>query len=125
MKFGAILFKILGKTPLQSEAPNGWGGWLDTDEGKRWEATSENVYQELETAKVDINKRLILVLDGQKTKRLTLNQAVKRVADKIGEDIRDVREHVLSWLEEAADLTDADRDEESNEAIQRWINEVG
>ena len=124
MKFGAILFKILGKTPLQSEAPNGWGGWLDTDEGKRWEATSENVYQELETAKVDINKRLILVLDGQKTKRLTLNQAVKRVADKIGEDIRDVREHVLSWLEEAADLADADRDEESNEAIQRWINEV-
>ena len=125
MKFGAILFKILGKTPLQSEAPNGWGSWLDTDEGKRWEATSENVYQELETAKVDINKRLILVLDGQKTKRLTLNQAVKRVADKIGEDIRDVREHVLSWLEEAADLADADRDEESNEAIQRWINEVG
>ena len=124
MKFGAILFKILGKTPLQSEAPNGWGGWLDTDEGKRWEVTSENVYQELETAKVDINKRLILVLDGQKTKRLTLNQAVKRVADKIGEDIRDVREHVLSWLEEAADLADADLDEESNEAIQRWINEV-
>jgi len=28
MKFGAVLFEILGKTPLQSEASNGWGAGL-------------------------------------------------------------------------------------------------
>ena len=57
MKFGDTQKKATSKWGSKRL----WGGWLDTDEGKRWEATGEKVYHELETAKVDVKKLLILI----------------------------------------------------------------
>ena len=120
MSLSGIIAKLLGKPKTQGAASAGWGGWLDTQEGKEWEAVSEVVYGELETAKVNARKRRIILDDGAK---LTINQVAQRIADKAGTDADAVCEHVMLWLEEAADSDDPDRDDEMEMArdIERWI----
>ena len=121
MSLSGIIAKLLGKPKTQS-TPAGWGGWLDTSEGKEWEAISEVIYGELETAKVNACKRRIILDDGVK---LTIHQAARNLADKTGHDVDAVREHVMLWLEEAADADDADCDDMEMAAdIERWIDDA-
>ena len=123
MSLSSIIAKLLRKPKTQTGTPAGWGDWLDTSEGKRWEAVSGVVYGELEAAKVNARKRRITLDGGAK---LTINQVTQRIADKTGNDAEAVREHVMLWLEEAADSDDPDRDDEMEMArdIDRWIDDA-
>jgi len=124
MSLGRIIARILGKPKARNSASAGWGGWLDTAEGKRWEAVGESVYGELEEAKVNVHTRHIILGDSA---TLTIDQVAKRIAAKTGQDIDAVREHVVLWLEEAADSDDEERDDDLDmgSAIGRWIDDVG
>ena len=94
---------------------------MDTSEGKQWEAISEVVYNELENAKVNASKQRIIV-DGA---RLTINQTARNIADKTHNDVDEVREHVMLWLEEAADPDDPNCDEmEMAGNIERWVDDA-
>ena len=120
MSLSGIIAKLLGKPKTPRGAPTGWGGWLDTSEGKEWEALSEVVYGELEAAKVDARKRRIVLDAGTK---LTINQVARSIADKTGDDVDAVREHVMLWLEEAADPEDPDCDEMKMAGdVERWMD---
>jgi hypothetical protein len=123
MSLGGIIAKLLGKSKTQSGAPAGWGGWLDTAEGKQWEAVGEFVYSGLEEAKVNVHARRI-ILGNSAT--LTIDQVAQRIAEKTGQDIEVVREHVMLRLEEAADSDDEERDDEVDmgAAIERWLDDV-
>ena len=124
MNLGSIIAKLLGKPKSQSDATTGWGGWLDTPEGKLWEAVGETVYDELDEAKVNVHKRRIILGDGQ---RLTINQAARRITDKSGHDIEAVRENVMLWLEEVAidsDDEDRDADVDIRTAIDQWVHDA-
>ena len=70
-----------------------------------------------------IYKRRIFLPDGSK---MTINQVTRRISDKTGHDPAAVREHVMSWLEEAADSDDPERDDDMQmgEDISRWINDA-
>ena len=124
MNFVGILAKLLGKPKAQIVGPSGWGDWLDTPDGKRWEVTGEKVYDQLETARINVTARRFLVRDDTRTRRLTFNQAVRRVIDETGEDAKAVREHVMLWMEEAADPEDGERDEDIDDAIQLWLEDI-
>ena len=123
MSLSSMIAKLLGKSKTPGHAPTGWGGWLDTAEGKQWEAVGEAVYDALETAKINVHARRIIMDDGAK---LTLNQAAKRLADKTGSDADAIREHIMSWLEEAADSDDEERDDglDMGNVIERWIDDA-
>jgi hypothetical protein len=123
MSLGGIIARILGKPKAQSSASDGWGGWLDTPEGKRWEAVGESVYSELEEAKVNVHTRRIVLGDSA---TLTIDQVARRIADKTGQNAEAVQEHVMLWLEEAADSDDEERDDEVNmeSAIESWLDDV-
>ena len=123
MSFGSIVARLLGKPKNQGDTSSGWGDWLDTPEGKSWEAASELVYDELEAAKVHVHKRCIIFDDGAK---LTINQVARRIADKTGQAVEAVTEHVMLWLEEAADSDDEERDDgvDMGSAIELWVEDV-
>ena len=123
MRFGGIIAKLLGKSKAQSSASAGWGDWLDTTEGKKWEALGELVYAELEAAKVNIHKRRIILIDSEE---LTIHQVARRLAEKTGENLEAVREQVMLWLEEAAESDDEEHDDglDMGSAIERWIDDV-
>ena len=44
--------------------------------------------------------------------------------DETGEDAKAVREHVMLWMEEAADPEDGERDEDIDDAIQPWLEDI-
>ncbi len=123
MSLGGIIARILGKPKAASASSAGWGGWLDTPEGKKWEAVGESVYGELEEAKANVHTRRIILVDGA---TLTIDQVARRIADKTDQDIAAVQEHVMLWLEEAADSDDEERDDDLDmgAAIERWLNDV-
>ena len=125
MSLAHIIAKFFGGATPASQASIGWGGWLDTAKGKRWEAIGEVVYDELAEAKVNVHKRQIII-PGEPVAKLTIQQAVRRIAGKTGLDIEVVREHLLLWLEEAAESDNEKRDEEVDmeSAIARWVAEA-
>lgn len=125
MNFQNIIAKIFGNPKMQRKASVGWGGWLDTAAGKKWEAIGEMVYDKLEEAKINVHKRQIIF--GEPTSaKLTINQMARRLVDKTGEDVKVIREHLMLWLEEAADSDNEERDEDvdMDSAIARWISDV-
>ena len=126
MSLGRIIAKLFGKSKPQKQEITGWGGWLDTPEGKAWEALSEVVYNELETAKANVHKRRIIWRDGAKLCKITINQVAKQIAEKTGNEAEAVNEHVMMWLEEAAESDNPDRDDdiEFRDEIAKWIDEI-
>jgi hypothetical protein len=127
MSLGGILAKLLSKAKTQSHpSSTGWGDWMDTPEGKAWEALSEVVYAELETAKINVRKRRIILKNEARLAKLTINQAARYIADKTGHDSYAIREHVMFWLEEVGESDDPERDDdlELPDEIQTWIEEA-
>ena len=123
MSLGDIIARLLGKLKTQKVPPSGWGGWLDTVEGKKWDDVGEKVYDALGAAKVNVHERLIAMGDGAK---MTIELAAKYVADTTGEDVAAVCEHILLWLEEAGESDDEERDDgvDIDIEIQRWIDDT-
>lgn len=125
MNLGSIVAKILRKTQDSQNPPTGWGGWLYTEEGKRWEALSGLVYDALDAARVNAQARRILF----KGKKLTLNQAVQNLAKDLNEKPEAVRGHVLMWLQEASESDNEDRDDDNDvdydAEIEQWIEQEG
>ena len=120
MSLGSIIGRLLGKSKANSESQSGWGGWLDTKEGINWEAIGQSVYDELNEAKVNVHSRRIILENGT---NFTTTEIAVQIADKIQQDVRDVHEHIIEWLVEAADSDDEDRDDDfdTDLLMKRWV----
>lgn len=118
-----IFGKIFKKSQQSQKSTDqiGWDRWLDTKAGKDWEETGVFVYDKLEKAKADPGSRLIIFEDGSQHSVIGATQAL---ATELGRERKAIHEHILLWLEEAADPLDDDVDDnEFAEEIQIWIDE--
>ena len=70
--------------------------WLDTEEGMTSMKASDEVAATLEGADLDAEKRRILWPDGR---RLTIDQAARRILKRVDADLRVVETHVICWME--------------------------
>ena len=94
--------------------------WFDTDEGKRTEEIGEKVYDFLEEAKANAEKRLILF----KNENLSGEQIVELLAKKYELKFNESMWHFLEWLGEAALPTDPDVDYDQDVKITKlWIQD--
>jgi hypothetical protein len=70
--------------------------WLDTEEGMISMKAIDDVAAALEGVDLDIEERRIVWPDG---KRLSIDQAVKRIQNKTAIDFHVIESHVICWLE--------------------------
>jgi hypothetical protein len=98
--------------------------WLDTPDGKDFEDRAERVYDYLESFKINAKKRYFEGPDGRK---MSLDQAITKVAVDLHEDRAIVREHVLRWMTEASNATAPEWEgtQEHVDLAQAWAEEIG
>jgi hypothetical protein len=70
--------------------------WLDTEEGMISMKAIDDVAAALDGVDLDAKERRIVWPDG---KRLTIDQAVRRIQNKTAIDFYIIENHVICWLE--------------------------
>lgn len=119
MSLSEMLARLAGKTKAIFSVSTS-GEWLDTPEGKHSEQIGELVYNDLERASVNVEKRRIILENGAK---LTINQVSRNIADKSANDADIVRANVMEWIEEAADAVDDEDDDVIQMNIRTWLKD--
>ena len=107
-------------TALRDDVLAGLFRWLDTQEGMTSMRAFDDVAAVLEGADLDIEKRRIVWPDG---KRLTIDQAVRRIQNKTAIDFHVIESHVMCWLEMrfAPNRLEERQMEDLEVQINQWI----
>ena len=122
MLHAILSFFSVGNSKKGSSAI-GWGGWLDTPEGKAFEELSSKVYSFLETQKYladGENRRFIKQGNPE-----SLDDVTKKVASMFNVTSADAMEHTLLWLSEAAEAADPDYEgtQEHFDLKDQWVED--
>ena len=101
----------------------GWGGWLDTPEGKAFEELGDRVYSFIESRKYladGENRRFI-----RNKMPLSLDDVTKHIATELNVPHAEALEQVLLWLYEVGDEADPDYEgtQEHVDLLQQWVDD--
>lgn len=109
---------------IQTKNP-GWGGWLDTPEGKEFEEMRTRVYSFIENHKY--------LVDGEKRRfvngkiRISLDEMLKKTAESLNESEDNILEHILFWLSEASMNASFEPElngtEEYADLVEQWVED--
>ena len=96
--------------------------WLDTQEGMISMKAIDDVAAALEGVEIDGKERRIVWPDG---KRLTIDQAVKRIQNKTSSDLHVIESSVICWLEMRFEPNGLDERqmEDFKVQINQWIKD--
>jgi hypothetical protein len=96
--------------------------WLDTQEGMISMKAIDDVAAALEGVEIDGKERGIVWPDG---KRLTIDQAVKRIQNKTSSDLHVIESSVICWLEMRFEPSGLDERqmEDFKVQINQWIED--
>ena len=94
--------------------------WLDTEEGMSSMKAVDHVAAALEGVDLDTKERRIVWPDGR---RLTIDQTVRRIQNKIAMDFHLIESHVICWLEMRFEPNALDQKqmEDFEVQINEWI----
>lgn len=109
--------KMKRTQPPGTDFMEGFGQWLESEEGLQSLEAVDCVYSALDGASVDISEKKIIWSDGQ---RLTIEQSAERIRREmdLGQDA--IVNHVIGWLQMG--YVPEELDDEQMEMFESHIN---
>jgi len=100
----------------------GFSQWLDSEQGRSSLEATEDVFNALEAAGIDIQERQIIWPDGD---RLTIDQTAQKIHNQTGTDIESIKTHIFGWLEMGFEPEDLDEEQTQifEDKIDAWIED--
>ena len=113
-----ISMKMKRTQPPETDFMEGFGQWLESEEGLQSLEAVDCVYNALDGASVDISEKKIIWSDGQ---RLTIEQSAERIHSEMNLCQDAIINHIIGWLQ--MEYVPEGLDDEQMEMFESQINE--
>ena len=114
--------KMKKTQPPETDFMEGFGQWLESEEGLESLDVVDCVYNALDGASIDIAEKKIIWSDGQ---RLTIEQSAERIHSEVNLSQDAIINHIIGWLqmEYVPEGLDDDQMEMFESQINAWVEE--
>jgi hypothetical protein len=109
--------KMKRAQPPETDFMEGFGQWLESEEGLQSMDAVDCVYSALDGASVDIAEKKIIWSDGQ---RLTIEQSAEKIHREINLCQDAIINHIIGWLQMG--YVPEELDDEQMEMFESQIN---
>ncbi|OHC15948.1 MAG: hypothetical protein A3K50_07160 [Planctomycetes bacterium RIFOXYD12_FULL_42_12] len=114
--------KMKRTQPPETDFMEGFGQWLESEEGLQSQEAVDCVYDALDGASVDIAEKKIIWSDGQ---QLTIEQSAERIHRETNLCQDTIISHIIGWLqmEYVPEGLDDEQMEMFESRINAWVEE--